>query len=54
MQMSALTSLAAKKGVSQTDLVALAEVVDAQGTPKQTFEELTHSEAIEVVKAAQR
>lgn len=54
VQMSALTSLAAKKGVSQTDLVALADVMDAQGTPKQTFEELTHSEAIEVVKAAQR
>lgn len=54
VQMSALTSLAAKKGISQTDLVALAGVVDAQGTPKQTFEELTHSEAIEVVKAAQR
>lgn len=54
VQMSALTSLAAKKGVSQTDLIALAEVSDAQGSPKQTFEELTHSEAIEVVKAAQR
>lgn len=54
VQMSALTSLAAKKGVTQTDLVALAEVVDEQGTPKQTFEELTHAEAIEVVKAAQR
>lgn len=54
VQMSALTSLAAKKGVSQTDLIALAEVSDPQGAPKQTFEELTHSEAIEVVKAAQR
>ena len=54
VQMSALTSLAAKKGVSQPDLVALAGVVDAQGSPKQTFEELTHAEAIEVVKAAQR
>ena len=54
VQMSALTSLAAKKGVTQTDLVALAGVVDEQGAPKQTFEELTHSEAIEVVKAAQR
>jgi hypothetical protein len=54
VQMSALSSLASKKGVSQTDLVALAEVVDEQGAPKQTFEELTHAEAIEVVKAAQR
>ena len=54
VQMSALTSLAAKKGVSQPDLVALAGVVDGQGAPKQTFEELTHAEAIEVVKAAQR
>ncbi|KKN39020.1 hypothetical protein LCGC14_0747440, partial [marine sediment metagenome] len=31
-----------------------AGVVDGQGAPKQTFEELTHAEAIEVVKAAQR
>ena len=54
VQMSALTTIAAKKGVSQPDLVALAGVVDGQGAPKQTFEELTHSEAIEVVKAAQR
>ncbi len=54
VQMSALTSLAAKKGVSQPDLVALAGVADEQGSPKQTFEELTHAEAIEVVKAAQR
>ncbi len=54
VQMSALTSLASKKGVSQPDLVALAGVVDGQGAPKQTFEELTHAEAIEVVKAAQR
>lgn len=52
--MSALTSLAAKKGLSQPDLVALAQVVDPQGAPKQTFEELTHAEAIEVVKASQR
>ena len=54
VQMSALTSLAAKKGVSQPDLVALAGVVDAQGAPKQMFEDLSHAEAIEVVKAAQR
>lgn len=54
VQMSALTSLAAKKGLSQPDLVALAQVVDSQGAPKQTFEELTHAEAIEVVKASQR
>lgn len=54
VQMSALTSLAAKKSLSQPDLVALAGVVDEQGAPKQTFDELTHAEAIEVVKAAQR
>ena len=54
VQMSALTSLASKKNVSHTDLVALAGVVDETGAPKQTFEELTHTEAIEVVKAAQR
>ncbi|MBD3260644.1 MAG: hypothetical protein GF334_03035 [Candidatus Altiarchaeales archaeon] len=53
-QMSALNSLANKKGVSQPDLIALAQVTDEQGHPKQTFEELTHSEAIQVIKAAQK
>lgn len=53
-QMAALTSLASKKGLSQPDLIALAQVADPQGSPKQTFEELTHSEAIQVIKAAQQ
>ena len=53
-QMSALTSLSAKKGLSQPDLIALAQVLDPQGSPKQTFEELTHGEAIQVIKAAQQ
>lgn len=54
VQMSALMALSQKKGVGQPDLIALAGVVDPQGSPKQTFEELTHAEAIEVVKSAQR
>lgn len=53
-QMAALNSLSGKKGLSQPDLIALAQIADAQGTPKQTFEELTHSEAIQVIKAAQK
>lgn len=53
-QLSALNSLATKKGVAQPDLIALAQVMDEQGHPKQTFEELTHSEAIQVIKAAQK
>ncbi len=53
-QMSALTSLASKKGVSQPDLIALvSDIADDSGAPKQTFEELTHAEAIQVIKAAQ-
>lgn len=53
-QMAALTSLASKKGISQPDLIALAQVVDDMGNPKGTFEDLTHSEAIQVIKAAQQ
>ncbi len=48
-QMSALTSLASKRGVSPADLIALATVSGF----KQSFEELTHAEAIEVIKAVQ-
>lgn len=53
-QMSALLSLSSKKGVSQSDLISFAQIVDAQGMPKQTFEELNHGEAIQVIKAAQQ
>lgn len=53
-QMAALTSLSTKKGLSQPDLIALAQVADAQGMPKQSFEELSHAEAIQVIKAAQQ
>lgn len=52
-QMSALTSLAGKKGISPPNLIALAEIADPQGAPKQEFENLTHGEAIQVIKAAQ-
>lgn len=53
-QMSALTSLSTKKEMSPPDMIALAGVVDPQGMPKQTFEELNHGEAIRVIKAAQQ
>lgn len=53
-QLSALTSLSSKKGVNQPDLISLVpDIADAFGVPKQTFEELTHAEAIQVIKAAQ-
>lgn len=52
-QINALTNLAEKKGLGQSDMVALAGVIDNDGSPKQTFEELTHAEAIQVIKASQ-
>ena len=52
-QINALTNLAEKKGLGQSDMVALAGVIDSDGSPKQTFEELTHAEAIQVIKASQ-
>jgi hypothetical protein len=53
VQMNALTSLAERKNVSPSDLILQANIVDGQGIPKQNFEDLTHAEAINVVKAAQ-
>ncbi len=52
-QMNAMTNLASKKDLSQSDMIALASITDAQGNPVQSFEELTHTQAIEVIKAAQ-
>jgi outer membrane biosynthesis protein TonB len=52
-QLNALTNLSQKKGLSQPDMIALAGVVDELGNPKQSFEELSHAEAIQVIKASQ-
>ncbi len=53
-QLSALNNLAAKKEMNQPDMIARAAIVDEMGSPKKTFDELTHSEAIQVIKAAQQ
>ena len=52
-QLNALTNLSQRKGLSQSDMIALAAVSDETGNPKQTFEELSHAEAIQVIKASQ-
>jgi len=52
-QISAMTNLAARKNISQPDMIALAKISDEQGSPVQTFEELTRDQAIQVIKAAQ-
>lgn len=52
-QMNAMTNLASRKNLSQPDMIALADITDGQGSPVQTFDELTHPQAIEVIKAAQ-
>ncbi len=52
-QLNALTNLSQRKGLSQQDMIALAAVSDETGNPKQTFEELSHAEAIQVIKASQ-
>lgn len=53
-QMNAMVNLAAKKNLSQAEMIALASITDAHGSPVQSFEELTRPQAIEVIKAAQR
>lgn len=53
IQMSALLNLSSRKDLSQSDMIALVGVDDAQGNPVQSFEELTRTQAIEVIKAAQ-
>ena len=52
-QLNALTNLSQRKGLSQTDMIGLAGIIDETGNPKQFFEELTHAEAIQVIKASQ-
>ena len=52
-QISAMTNLAARKNLSQPDMIALAKISDEQGSPVETFEELTRDQAIQVIKAAQ-
>jgi len=53
-QLNALNNLSSKKELSQPDMIAKAGIVDSMNSPKLTFDELTHSEAIEVIKAAQQ
>lgn len=52
-QLNAMTNLAQRKGISPSDLIALASVVDATGNPVTTFEDLTREQAIQVIRAAQ-
>lgn len=52
-QMNAMTNLAQRKNLSQSDMIALANIIDEHDSPVQTFEELTHAQAIQVIKAAQ-
>jgi len=52
-QLNALTALSGKRGLSQEGMIALAGIVDELGNPKQLFEDLTHAEAIQVIKASQ-
>jgi hypothetical protein len=52
-QLNALINLSQKKSLSQPDMIALAGVMDELGNPKQSFEELSHAEAIQVIKASQ-
>lgn len=52
-QLNALTNLAQRKGISPSDLIAMATVVDATGNPVMTFEDLTREQAIQVIRAAQ-
>ncbi len=53
-QLNALTNIASRKDLSQTDLIALANVVDEEGNPKAAFDELENAEAIQVIRAAQQ
>ncbi len=52
-QINALNALAGKKDLSPPDMIALAEVVDELGHPKQAYDDLSHAEAIQVIKASQ-
>jgi hypothetical protein len=55
-QLNALINLSGRKELSQPDMIALATdppITDEMGNPKQLFEDLTHAEAIRVIKASQ-
>ena len=55
-QMNALVNLSGRKELSQIDMIALVTdppIADEMGNPKQAFEDLTHAEAIKVIKASQ-
>lgn len=52
-QMNAMVNLSTRKNLSQPEMIALAKITDGQGNPVQVFDELTHSQAIQVIKAAQ-
>lgn len=52
-QLNAMTNLANRKGLTPSALIALAGVVDGQGQPVSSFEELSREQAIQVIKAAQ-
>jgi len=53
-QLTALTNIAKRKTVSQTELIALAVISDSEGNPKISFDELNNTEAIQVIRAAQQ
>jgi len=52
-QLSAMINLANRKGLTPSALISLAGVVDETGNPVQSFEDLTHAQAIQVIRAAQ-
>ena len=52
-QLNALTNIATRKNLSQSELIALASIRDNEENPVQSFEELTYEQAIKVIQAAQ-
>lgn len=53
-QINAMTAIAERKGITAVDLISNAGVVDELGYVIQSFEELSHDQAIQVIKAAQQ
>jgi len=53
-QMNSLKNIAEKRGLSPAEMISNAGIVDEFGNPLRTFEELSYSQAIQVVQAAQR
>lgn len=52
-QINALTNIAARKNMSQQELIGSANIKDSQGNPVSRFEDLTYDQAIQVIRAAQ-